>query len=132
MPIRFNEFKRGQFFTLETVEEDEGDRVLEFLEELKVKRLAVLAGFKTIIDFLADCPPPLRNNRFVAERDGIYVIKSGSHGPTSQGRIYCFFRRQNTLSLCNGAVKKKDKADPADIDLALRLKRLAESMKGGR
>jgi mRNA-degrading endonuclease RelE of RelBE toxin-antitoxin system len=55
------------------------------------------------------------DQKFKLERDGIYVFKS------FQTRIFCAFHARRIILLTHGVKKKKDKADKADIERAIRL-----------
>lgn len=75
------------------------------------------AGILALIRRIADHGPPSNTARFRYEGDRIYAIKDG------QVRIYCFFDKGALILLTNGAVKKTRKADPKDLEIAVKLRK---------
>lgn len=75
------------------------------------------AGIIALIRRIAEEGPPSNPSRFKHEEDQIYAIKDG------QVRIYCFFDKAALILLTNGTIKKTQKADPDDLDMAKKLRK---------
>lgn len=88
--------------------------VLEFLREQSEIKPDQVAKLAALLERTAREGLPKNETKFkkVEGSNGIFEFKS------YQMRLFCFFDGGSLIICTNGAVKKRDKADPADITRA--------------
>lgn len=94
--------------------------VLEFLREQFEVKPDEVSKLAALLEHTARNGPFANETKFkkVEGSNGIFEFKS------YQMRLYCFFDSGNLIICTNGAVKKRDKADPADLARAEEWKNL--------
>jgi len=105
---------RGNAYTICEIVRDGKWMIQDFSHELSGEQQAEIIA---LIRRIADEGLPSNPSRFKHEEDQIYAIKDG------QVRISCFFDKGALILLTNGAVKKTQKADPTDLDMAKKLRK---------
>lgn len=75
---------------------------------------AIVKKFMYLFDRMCSHGEIRNEEQFNHERGRIYVFKTFKH------RIYCFQHRRDWV-LTHGAMKKRDKADPKELDRAERI-----------
>ena len=85
--------------------------VLEFLREQSEIKPDQVANLAALLERTALDGPSTNETKFkkVEGSKGLFEFKS------YQMRLYCFFDGGNLIICTNGAVKKRDKANPADL-----------------
>jgi mRNA-degrading endonuclease RelE of RelBE toxin-antitoxin system len=109
-------FAQGRVFRICEIELDSESTLKSFFQDdLTFEQRKTISA---VIQRIADHGPPNNRKRWNTEGDGIYAIKDG------QVRIYCFYDEGRLILLTNGAIKKRDKADPEDLKRAKRLRQV--------
>ena len=87
----------GQAFTIRVVVQDGRNAVVEFLRDdlQQTERAKVMA----LLEYVAEHGPPLNEEKFRHEGNGIYALK------TSAVRLYGFFDGQGRMVLTHGFKK---------------------------
>ncbi|ACL03294.1 protein of unknown function DUF891 [Desulfatibacillum aliphaticivorans] len=109
----------GECFSLYGIKRNGKSNIRNFLSKLNLgDRKKVFA----LVNRIADHGKIMNIEKFKHEEDGIYAIKSG------QVRIYCCFHGKKVVLLTNGAIKKQNKANPADLEKAKKIRKETEAL----
>jgi hypothetical protein len=87
---------------------------LDFLREQNEIKPSEVSNLAALLERTAFQGPPKNDEKFkkVEGSDGIFEFKS------YQLRLYCFFDEGSVIICTNGAVKKRDRANPNNIEKA--------------
>jgi mRNA-degrading endonuclease RelE of RelBE toxin-antitoxin system len=112
--LKINPLITGDKFTVCEILRDGKSDLQKFFNKLENN---IKAETIQLIEYIAKYGPPRNSTKFRHEKDGIWAIKP------KQVRIYCFYDKNNLIILTNGAIKKSRKANPEDLEKAIRLKK---------